>query len=210
MTQIPHILVLAPLLVICCVTLAKSPPLPGTQLPHLYHERTGLRSSLRVFLAQNFKDFPIIWPQHKQVVFQNGCSLRSDVFSWAIQWLRVREELTVPPNEARTTGGPRGKWGALDLSRETALPHMDGVGRDPGDPNVLSNLEVSEGLEDWRASAAAPLSGSAPPPVAVKACSLGRFRQLGHGKCPTLTLWPQASHLLFPSLRSSSAEWESP
>ena len=38
-TQIPHALVPIPLLATCCVTLAKSLPLPGTQFPHLHHER---------------------------------------------------------------------------------------------------------------------------------------------------------------------------
>ena len=52
--------------------LGQVPPLPGTQFPHLYHERTGLRSSLRVFLAQNFKDFSTIWPAQASFFFKTA------------------------------------------------------------------------------------------------------------------------------------------
>ena len=38
-TQILHALVPTPLLATCCVTLAKSLPLPGTQFPHLHQEK---------------------------------------------------------------------------------------------------------------------------------------------------------------------------
>lgn len=73
-------------------------------------------------------------------------------------------------------------WGALELSRETALSHVDGDGAGTRSqcPVQSGGQEGSRGLDlicFWTLSAAPYLLLPPHPSLAVKACAQGRFRQ---------------------------------
>ena len=94
----------------------------------------------------------------------------------------------------RGSGVSRGKWGALELSRETALSHVDGGGagtRWSQCPVQSGGRGGSRGLDlicFWTLSAAPYLLLPPTPHWRSWPVPHRDLGSLSHGKCPTLTL----------------------